>query len=105
MRANVAGLSPALIELYGILTVYLGIHNGTDSRQEDEQVNCVPLSAAGAVFTMGQCKSHGTSYQTARTDLLRLSDELKILTRRKRGNAFVFVAPQSLKKALEPFRV
>ena len=64
------------------------------------------LKHPGAVFTIeGQRKSHGTSYQTARTDLLSLSDELKILTRRKRGNAFVFVAPLSLKKALEPFRV
>lgn len=64
------------------------------------------LKHPGAVFTIeGHRKSQDTSYQTARTDLLKLSDELKILTRRKRGNAFVFVAPLSLKKALEPFRV
>jgi len=64
------------------------------------------LKHPGAVFTIeGHRKSHDTSYQTARTDLLRLSDELRILTRRKRGNAFVFVAPLSLKKALERFRV
>lgn len=63
------------------------------------------LKHPGAVFTIeGHRKSHDTSYQTARTDLLRLSDELEILSRRKRGNAFVFVAPLSLKKTLERFR-
>lgn len=64
------------------------------------------LKHPGAVYTIeGHRKSQDTSYQTARTDLLRLSDELQILTKRKRGNAFVFVAPLSLKKALEPFKV
>lgn len=63
------------------------------------------LKHPGAVYTIeGHRMSQDTSYQTARTDLLKLSDELGILTRRKRGNAFVFVAPPSLKKALEPYR-
>jgi len=37
--------------------------------------------------------SHGISYQTARTDLLKLSDELDLLRKRKYGKSLVFIAP------------
>jgi len=39
--------------------------------------------------------SHGISYQTARTDLLGLED-LGLLSKFKRGNAFVFQSPQDI---------
>jgi len=40
------------------------------------------------------------SYQTARTDLLKLSDQFKILSKRKYGSSFVFVAPPDLGQTL-----
>jgi len=40
--------------------------------------------------------SHGISYQTARTDLLKLSDELDLLRKRKYGKSLVFVSPSDL---------
>ncbi|MBD3768440.1 MAG: Fic family protein, partial [Gammaproteobacteria bacterium] len=36
---------------------------------------------------------HGTSYQTARTDLLGLSDQYGLLEKRKHGKGFVFYVP------------
>lgn len=63
------------------------------------------LQHPGAMYTIeGHRKSHQVSYQTARTDLMALSDQWPILRRRKQGNAFVFAAPLELKKALERFR-
>lgn len=44
--------------------------------------------------------SHAISYQTARTDLLKMSDELNLLRKRKYGNSFVFVSPSDLKSRL-----
>jgi len=44
--------------------------------------------------------SHAISYQTARTDLLRMSDELSLLRKRKYGNSFVFVSPSDLRERL-----
>jgi len=44
--------------------------------------------------------SHAISYQTARTDLLKMSDELNLLRKRKYGNSFVFVSPPDLRKKL-----
>lgn len=44
--------------------------------------------------------SHAISYQTARTDLLKMSDELNLLRKRKYGNSFVFVSPPDLKAKL-----
>ena len=40
--------------------------------------------------------SHGISYQTARTDLLALSDEFKLLRKYKVGKKDVFVAPPDM---------
>jgi len=40
--------------------------------------------------------AHKISYQTARTDLLKLADQFKILSKRKYGNLFVFVEPPDL---------
>jgi len=44
--------------------------------------------------------SHGISYQTARTDLLKLSDELDLLRKRKYGRSLVFVSPSDLGEIL-----
>ncbi|MFA5019118.1 MAG: Fic family protein [Methylobacter sp.] len=44
--------------------------------------------------------AHKISYQTARTDLLNLADQFKILSKRKYGNSFVFVAPPDLGQTL-----
>ncbi|VAW49948.1 MloA [hydrothermal vent metagenome] len=44
--------------------------------------------------------SHAISYQTARTDLLKMSDQLNLLRKRKYGNSFVFVSPADLKSQL-----
>ena len=48
--------------------------------------------------------AHKISYQTARTDLLKLSDEFKILSKRKYGNSFIFVAPPIWGKGFLDFR-
>jgi len=45
--------------------------------------------------------SHAISYQTARTDLLKMSDKLDLLRKRKYGNSLVFVSPPDLKSRLE----
>ncbi|MDH3325042.1 MAG: Fic family protein [Candidatus Peregrinibacteria bacterium] len=44
--------------------------------------------------------SHAISYQTARTDLLKMSDKLQLLRKRRYGNSFVFVSPPDLKEVL-----
>ncbi|MES9904802.1 MAG: Fic family protein [Sedimenticola sp.] len=44
--------------------------------------------------------SHAISYQTARTDLLKMSDQLGLLRKRKYGNSFVFVSPPDLRSRL-----
>jgi hypothetical protein len=43
---------------------------------------------------------HAISYQTARKDLLKMSDQLELLRKRKYGNSFVFVSPPDLKDRL-----
>jgi Fic family protein len=45
--------------------------------------------------------SHRIAYETARKDLMQMSDELKLLIKQKRGKAFVFVSPEDLKARLE----
>lgn len=43
---------------------------------------------------------HRIAYQTARLDLLHLSDDLDLLLKLKRGNAVAFVAPTDLKERI-----
>jgi Fic family protein len=45
--------------------------------------------------------AHNISYQTARTDLLALSDKFNLLRKRKYGNSFVFVSPPDLNDKLK----
>lgn len=44
--------------------------------------------------------AHKISYQTARTDLLKLADEYRLLSKRKYGNSFVFLVPTELGQKL-----
>ncbi|MBX3056498.1 MAG: Fic family protein [Anaerolineae bacterium] len=44
---------------------------------------------------------HGVTYQTARTDLLELSDELNLLHKMKDGKTFLFLSPADLRQRLE----
>ena len=45
--------------------------------------------------------THGVVYQTARTDLMGLSDEYSLLKKYKEGRTDMFMAPQNLSDALE----
>ncbi|WP_201344129.1 Fic family protein [Thiohalobacter sp. COW1] len=59
-----------------------------------------PLS----IFTFESHRgAHNIAYQTARTDLLRLSD-LGLLEKKKRGKSFVFVAPENIQDRLQELK-
>lgn len=54
-----------------------------------------------ALYTIASHRrSHGTSYQTARTDLLEL-EELGLLSMHKSGRAFAFAPVADLRERLE----
>ncbi|MBA3467909.1 MAG: Fic family protein, partial [Gemmatimonadaceae bacterium] len=58
------------------------------------------LKTPGARYTIeSHQRSHGVSYETARSDLLKLRDSA-ILIQRKAGRAFVFDAPADLRERL-----
>jgi Fic family protein len=54
-------------------------------------------------FINGHLQIHNITYETARTDLLDLV-KLGLLSKRKVGKAFVFIAPEDIKKRIENFR-
>jgi len=59
------------------------------------------LDHPNAIYSIQEHQAaHKISYQTARTDLLKLADQFKILSKRKYGNLFVFVAPPDLGQKL-----
>jgi Fic family protein len=59
------------------------------------------LDHPNAIYNIKEHQAaHKITYQTARTDLLKLSDQFKILSKRKYGNLFVFVAPPDLGQTL-----
>lgn len=59
------------------------------------------LDHPNAIYSIQEHQAaHIISYQTARTDLLKLADQFKILSKRKYGNLFVFVAPPDLGQKL-----
>ncbi len=63
------------------------------------------LKNPGAEYTIkSHQSSHGVTYQTARTDLLKLADEYSLLKKYKVGKADVFLAPPDLKDHLGPYR-
>jgi len=45
---------------------------------------------------LGHQKAHKVTYQTARSDLLELSDSLHLLIKEKHGKSFVFIVPEDL---------
>lgn len=59
------------------------------------------LDHPNAIYNIKEHQAaHKITYQTARTDLLKLADQFKILSKRKYGNLFVFVAPPDLGQTL-----
>jgi Fic family protein len=63
------------------------------------------LKNPGAEYTIKSHQtSHGIAYQTARTDLLQLSDEYKVLRKFKSGRADVFIAPAELNDLIRNYR-
>jgi Fic family protein len=59
------------------------------------------LKHPGHVYTVeSHRRSHRVTYQTARTDLLKLAD-FELLEKGKRGRAYVFYAPMDLKNIIE----
>ncbi|NOQ35786.1 MAG: Fic family protein [Methylococcaceae bacterium] len=59
------------------------------------------LEHPNAIYSIQEHQvSHAISYQTARTDLLKMADKLNLLRKRKYGNSFVFVSPPDLKTRL-----
>ena len=63
------------------------------------------LKNPGAEYTIKSHKSsHGVTYQTARTDLLKLSDEYSLLKKYKVGKTDVFLAPPDLRDNLSSLK-
>ena len=59
----------------------------------------------GAQYTVrSHQKSHGVAYQTARTDLLNLSEKYGVLRKLKEGRTDVFVAPADLLEVVKQFQ-
>ena len=59
------------------------------------------LESPGAEYSIkSHRKSHGISYQTARTDLLKLSDEYNVLKKYKVGKSDIFIAPPNLRELI-----
>ena len=62
------------------------------------------LENPGAQYTLTSHQtSHDISYQSARTDLLELSDELGVLRKLKEGKKLVFVAPNNLSSLINGY--
>lgn len=45
--------------------------------------------------------SHGISYETARKDLLYMSDKLNLLSKLKQGRTFIFISPSDLEERIK----
>lgn len=59
------------------------------------------LENPGAEYTIRSHKtSHGVAYQTARSDLLKLSDEFNVLKKYKIAKTDVFIAPPNLRELI-----
>ncbi|MDM8516061.1 Fic family protein [Desulfobacterales bacterium HSG16] len=54
------------------------------------------------IYTISEYQSfHGISYETARKDLLHMSDTLKLLSRSKDSRSFVFMSPSDLENRIK----
>ena len=59
------------------------------------------MNHSGYIYTIQQHKNtHGVAYDTARKDLVELSDKFRFFLKVKQGKSFVFVAPSDLEKRL-----
>ena len=62
------------------------------------------LKNPGAEYTIKSHQtSHGVTYQTARTDLLKLSDHYGVLKKYKVGKKDFFVAPRDIRELMDQF--
>lgn len=53
-------------------------------------------------YTVREHKNtHGIVYETARTDLLKMSDIHNLLIKRKRGKSFIFISPSDLEERIK----
>ncbi|MBN2693015.1 Fic family protein [bacterium] len=58
----------------------------------------------GYIYTITEYKNlNGVVYDTARKDLLELSDKFKLLLKTKSAKSFIFISPSDLKKRLSKF--
>jgi Fic family protein len=63
------------------------------------------LKEPNAIYSIREHQNvHGVAYQTARTDLLMMADELNLLHKVKDGRSFIFLSPPDLRQRLEDFR-
>lgn len=63
------------------------------------------LSHPGHIYKIKEHQqTHGLSYETARKDLLYMSDKLNLLTKLKIGKAFAFESPSDLQQRIEESR-
>jgi len=59
------------------------------------------MKRPGAEYSIaGHCTAHNIARQTARTDLLALSDNFNLLRKFKSGNTFVFISPPDIRERL-----
>ena len=47
---------------------------------------------------------HSVTYETARSDLSKMADDLKLLEKEKIGREFIFISPPDIQKRLEKFK-
>ena len=60
------------------------------------------LKNTNAIYSIKEHQNiHGVTYQTARMDLLTLSDKLKLLQKLKDGQQFIFMSPPDLRQRLQ----
>lgn len=72
------------------------LRSGTGLNHRQRALLSKALRDADATFTIAEHRAdHGVVYQTARTDLLGL-EQHGLLSRTRRGNAFVFSVPTDL---------
>ncbi len=60
------------------------------------------LKEPNAIYRIREHQNvHGVAYQTARTDLLMMADELNLLHKVKDGKTFIFLSPPDLRQRLD----
>jgi len=111
---NLRVINAAIVSLYEYLNRKAGEIRDVDSLLSTAQVrhnlNYRQIALLGhalknprADYTIqSHQKSHGVTYQTARTDLLSLA-EMQVLDKVARGRAFVFMTPSDLRERLLSF--